>query len=181
MSLDPQEYRPAGYPSATMALRIESAEDMELVRALFRQYEADIGIDLCFQDFAGELAGLPGDYGPPNGELLIAWNDSQAAGCVALRPFGYATCEMKRLFVRPEFRGKGYSRRLTEAVIDAARNRHGYLAMLLDTVPERMPEAVNLYRSLGFTKIAPYNDNPMQGALHMQLVLNPDLWRRLDH
>lgn len=147
----------------------ETGALLEQARALFREYAASIGVDLCFQDFDKELAGLPGGYVPPGGCLLLALVDDTPAGCVALRRIADGIAEMKRLFVRPEFRGKNLGRVLAGAVIDEARNR-GYRRMRLDTLPS-MKEAVALYRSLHFREIDPYRPNPIEGALYMELDL----------
>jgi ribosomal protein S18 acetylase RimI-like enzyme len=134
-------------------------------RALFREYERSLGIDLCFQGFEQELAGLPGAYAPPRGRLLLATDGDALAGCVALRPLDDSACEMKRLYVRPAFRGRRAGRRLAERVVAEARSI-GYACMRLDTLPS-MKEAIALYRALGFVEIAPYTTNPRAGgALH---------------
>ncbi|HVP14787.1 MAG TPA: GNAT family N-acetyltransferase [Terriglobales bacterium] len=139
------------------------------VRALFLEYAASLGFDLCFQDFDREIAALPGAYAPPRGLLLLAEADGQAAGCVALRPLDPLACEMKRLFVRPAWRRRGLGRLLCEALISEAEDL-GYACMRLDTVPQ-MGEAIALYRSLGFRPIDPYRFNPIPGALYMELTL----------
>src|SRR5690349_8741303 len=129
---------------------VQAIEDFQLeeVRRLFREYEASLETDLCFQGFEQELAGLPGDYAPPSGRLFLAREGEELTGCVALRKIDDSTCEMKRLYLRPDFRGGGRGRGLAEAVITAAREI-GYERMRLDTLPS-MREAQTLYRSLGF-------------------------------
>lgn len=151
-------------------VQAKSEEDVQQARALFEEYAAWLGINLCFQNFDQELAELPGDYAPPSGRLLLAFDDEQLAGCVALRKIGEDVCEMKRLFVRTEFRGKGLGRKLTEAIIAEAR-RIGYLRIRLDTLPPKMKTALRVYRSLGFKEIGPYYNNPVAGATFMELVL----------
>ena len=127
-------------------------------------------MNLCFQNFEQELAGLPGDYAPPDGRLLLAEYEGQLAGCVALHKWEAGICEMKRLYVRPSFRGKGLGRVLAETIIAAARNI-GYQRMRLDTIEPLMKDAVEMYRKLGFREIAPYRPNPIDGAMYMELQL----------
>jgi ribosomal protein S18 acetylase RimI-like enzyme len=153
--------------------RIVPAEEraqIDHVRTLFREYASSLGFSLCFQSFDAELAGLPGEYSPPAGQLLLAFCDSTPAGCVALRKLEDGICEMKRLYVRPEFRGHHLGRDLVLALVEQAR-QSSYERMRLDTIAARMAEAVSLYRSLGFREIAPYHRNPISGATHMELDL----------
>ena len=150
-------------------VRLFDASDPDEVRTLFREYQEELGVDLCFQDFDRELAELPGAYAPPEGALLVAAVDGELAGCVALRRLADGVSEMKRLYVRPALRGRNIGRALAEAVIGVARER-GYGRMRLDTLPS-MGEAIELYRSLGFTEIAPYYPNPVPGARFLELEL----------
>lgn len=142
---------------------------IEEARGLFREYQAELGVDLSFQDFAAELAGLPGAYASPAGRLLLARDESNVAGCVALRPLGEGSCEMKRLFVRPEYRASGLGRTLVERLIAEARGI-GYQRMLLDTLPS-MQRAQRLYESLGFRDVEPYCINPVEGTRYLALDL----------
>ena len=146
-----------------------SPEDVVEARRLFREYEASLGIDLCFQNFEAELASLPGAYAPPKGSLLLAWRGEEIAGCVALRELDHDACEMKRLYVRGAFRGLGLGRQLAQAILEEAR-RIGYRRMRLDTLPS-MDRAIPLYRSLGFREIPPYTRNPIAGALFLEKEL----------
>jgi ribosomal protein S18 acetylase RimI-like enzyme len=143
--------------------------DLDAIRALFREDADSLGFDLSFQDFDREFEGLPGDYAPPRGELLLARWDAEPAGCVALRPLDAGNCEMKRLYVRPAFRGRAIGRALAAAVVAEARARR-YARIRLDTVPG-MDAAIALYREMGFREIAPYRANPIPGALFMELGL----------
>jgi putative acetyltransferase len=154
----------------TEIIRAQSPEDIEHARTLFKEYAAWLEINLCFQNFEKELAELPGEYAPPNGRLFLASRDTGIAGCVALRKIGEGICEIKRLFVRPEFRGQGLGRQLAEAMIREARQL-GYKRMRLDTLPPKMNDAIALYRTLGFVEIEPYYNNPVPGAKFMELSL----------
>ncbi|MCH8273322.1 MAG: GNAT family N-acetyltransferase [Armatimonadetes bacterium] len=146
-----------------------SEEQISQVRELFVEYVEWLGFHLCFQNFDEELRTLPGNYAPPAGRLYLAVLGGRIAGCVGLRRIAEGVCEMKRLYARLEFRGKGIGRRLAQAVIEEAR-RIGYKTMRLDTL-SRMEEARSLYRSLGFLEIEPYTHNPMDGAVFMELEL----------
>jgi ribosomal protein S18 acetylase RimI-like enzyme len=151
----------------------ESAAQLEATRAIFREYAGALGVDLCFQNFEAELAGLPGEYSAPRGALLLATVNGELAGCGACRPLGdvdYANaCEMKRLYVRPGFRGLGLGRVLAQALMDQAV-RAGYSVMLLDTLDD-MEAARSLYVALGFEEIPPYYFNPIPGAHYLKVQL----------
>jgi GNAT superfamily N-acetyltransferase len=145
------------------------ADDYREARGLFAEYAAALGVDLSFQGFDEELAGLPGKYAPPRGRLLLARTDAGAAGCVALRPLEEDICEMKRLYVRPAFRGLGLGHALVAAVLAEARSA-GYRRVRLDTLPS-MSAARELYRAFGFAPIPPYNHHPLPGTLFLELAL----------
>jgi ribosomal protein S18 acetylase RimI-like enzyme len=149
--------------------RAETPDDITATRILFEEYAASLVFGLDFQDFEHELESFPGEYAAPTGCLLLARERGRAAGCVALRNMGEGTCEMKRMYVVPRYRGRGIGRELAVAVIDEAR-RLGYARMRLDTVAA-MEEANALYRSLGFRLIKPYRYNPLPDALFMELDL----------
>jgi len=148
----------------------ESAAQIAQARELFLEYAQSLGFSLCFQNFDKELAELPGDYAPPAGRLLLAEYDGRLAGCVALHRLNVEVCEMKRLYLRTGFRGKGLGRVLAERIIREAQSI-GYKSMRLDTVEPVMKDAVAMYRRLGFREIAPYRENPMPGTLYMELEL----------
>ncbi len=154
----------------TMIIRpAQSADDLASARTLFEEYAAGLGIDLAFQGFAAELAGLPGAYAPPQGRLLLAWAQNEAAGCVALRPLKEQVCELKRLFVRRAFRGQGLGKRFTEKIVAEAR-AIGYERMRLDTL-SHMQTAIRLYEAMGFARCAPYYETPLANTVFLELEL----------
>ncbi|HYM74704.1 MAG TPA: GNAT family N-acetyltransferase [Candidatus Dormibacteraeota bacterium] len=148
----------------------ESPAQIAQARELFLEYAQSLGFSLCFQNFEKELADLPGDYSPPDGRLLLAEYEGRLAACVALHKLDEGICEMKRLYLRPQFRGKGLGRALADHIIAEARSI-GYQRMRLDTVEPVMKDAVAMYRKIGFQEIAPYCKNPIAGALYMELQL----------
>ena len=147
----------------------KTEEDYSEARVLLREYEAASEVDLCFQGFEEEVETLERMYGPPGGVFLILRAGERTAGCVALEDSGDKVCEMKRLFLRPEFRGRGLGRRCAEEIVRIAREV-GYAALRLHTLPS-MRAAIALYRSMGFREIAPYTDNPVEGVIFMELTL----------
>jgi GNAT superfamily N-acetyltransferase len=152
------EYMPATTP-----------EHLAQIRDLFTEYVDSLGFQLDFQDYQKEFDELPGEYTPPHGRLILALEGHTAVGCIALRKLDEKTCEMKRMYVRPEYRGKGIGRRLAEILIDEARGI-GYMIMKLDTIAT-MKAAIALYRSMGFCDTCPYRYNPVEGATFMELRL----------
>ncbi|MFZ0284893.1 MAG: GNAT family N-acetyltransferase [Terriglobales bacterium] len=161
------------FSSVVKGFSVQQAATPALIaqaRELFLEYAQSLGFSLCFQNFDQELAGLPGDYAPLSGRLLLVEFHGEVAGCVALHKFDSDICEMKRLYLRPRFRGKGLGRVLAETIIAEARNI-GYRRMRLDTVGPVMKDAVAMYRKLGFREIAPYRANPMPGTLYLELTL----------
>ena len=169
---------PSNYPVSSVPVvlkgltfaQAESPEQIAQARELFLEYAQSLGFSLCFQNFDQELAGLPSGYAPPEGRLLLVEYERQLAGCVALHALEPGVCEMKRLYLRPAFRGKGLGRALAERILAQAR-QIGYGRMRLDTVEPVMKDAVAMYRKLGFKEIAPYCANPIDGALYMELEL----------
>ena len=151
-------------------LQAETKAQIDEARKLFREYEAGLGLDLCFQGFEEELKNLPGKYAVPEGRLYLAKVDDDLAGCIALRKLGDGMCEMKRLYLRENARGKGLSNMFIEKLI-AEACQIGYTTMRLDTYPPKMAKAVKLYESHGFRQIPPYYDNPHEGVLFMELEL----------
>src|SRR5579863_8101427 len=161
---------PAASVKGLTFIQTITPEQIANARELFLEYAQSLGFSLCFQNFDKELAGLPGDYAPPEGRLLLAEYEGDLAGCVALHKLDADICEMKRLYLRPQFRGKGLGRVVAERIIAEAR-QIGYQRMRLDTVEPVMKDAVAMYRRLGFKNIAPYRPNPMAGVMYMELEL----------
>jgi putative acetyltransferase len=160
-------------PSVTKNSCLKQTEcpaEVAQARELFLEYAKSLNFSLCFQSFDQELAGLPGDYSPPDGRLLLLEHGGKLAGCVALHKLDADTCEMKRLYLRPEFRGKGLGLCLVRTIIHEAR-QIGYRRMRLDTVEPVMKDAVAMYQRMGFKEIAPYCPNPIEGAMYMELEL----------
>lgn len=148
---------------------VKSAEDISHIHTLLIEYAQSLNFSLCFQNFEKELNELPGEYAEPTGTMLLAFDHDKLAGCVALRRINDNECEMKRLYVRPQYRGQGLGRKLAEVIISEAKNK-GYSRILLDTVPS-MNEAINLYTGLGFERVESYRHNPIEGAVYMALNL----------
>lgn len=169
-SPDPIEAEPITKNAMITIRPAVSPEEIDTIKALFTEYQQWLNFSLCFQGFDQELAGLPGKYAPPAGRLYLAESDGSLCGCVALRPMDEpGVCEMKRLFVREEYRGKKIGRMLTEQVVTDAK-AIGYHTMRLDTL-ERMETARSLYRQLGFTDIPAYYNNPLDEVVYLELTL----------
>lgn len=166
--------------SSEVQVREANQDEMGVVRELFQEYAQSLGFDLSFQNFEEELATLPGHYARPRGRLLLAFCGEQAAGCVGLRPFDPGRCEMKRLYVRPAFRGRGIGDRLLKRFLQEARGlrtgirgKSDYQSVVLDTVQPLMSRAIAVYKRMGFREIPPYRPNPIAGAVYMELRLKP--------
>jgi GNAT superfamily N-acetyltransferase len=157
-------------PEQLTIVPAESAAQLDAIRELLLEYWENRKLELFVFDFDQELAGLPGAYAPPDGRLFLAQWENKSAGCVALRKLESGICEMKRLYLSPKFRGKGFGKILAEFIINEAR-KIGYQKMRLDTIQANMQEAIVLYRQLGFNEIAPYRVNPLPGVIFMELVL----------
>ena len=151
-----------------------TAEDYTAGKNLIEEYAEALGVDLCFQNFSKEIAELPKIYGPPHGCLLLARIDGETVGCVAVRSQRDTVCEMKRLYVRPTFRGTGLGLLLATSLIETAREI-GYQKMRLDTLPGKMDRAIAMYQRLGFKNIDPYYFNPVENAAFMELELGPPM------
>ena len=159
--------------SNTRLISVQTAHHIENVRTLFKEYAASLTVDLCFQNFAQELDALPGDYSAPRGSLILVLVGETPAGCCAMRPLDTVdypnACEMKRLFVRPQFRGMRLGRMLAENILELARMAD-YDCILLDTLSD-MESARALYEELGFEEIPPYYFNPIAGAHYLKANL----------
>jgi putative acetyltransferase len=173
----PDVFASSGVPSANSApadfslRQAKTAAEILQARELFLEYEKALGVSLCFQGFEKELAGLPGKYAPPSGRLLLATYAGALAGCVALHGLDPEIGEMKRLYLRPAFRGKGLGQAMVDAVVTESR-AIGYRQLRLDTIEPQMKSAVAMYRRMGFREIPPYCSNPCEGALYMELKLD---------
>lgn len=168
-----EEFPNSAADNAVNSLKLVQAttpDEISQARELFLEYAKSLGFSLCFQNFDQELAGLPGEYAPPHGLLWLAEYEGQLAGCVALHRIDEEICEMKRLYLRANFRGKGLGRSLIDTLVAEAQSM-GYRRMRLDTVGSVMQTAVALYRRAGFREIDPYRPNPIEGALYMELLL----------
>jgi len=176
MKSEANDVQPPSASSAYSAVKdfafrqVESPVQIARARDLFLEYAQSLGFSLCFQNFDKELADLPGEYAPPEGRLLLAEYAGQLAGCVALHKLDSNICEMKRLYLRPQFRGKGFGRILANRIIAEAQ-LIGYQRMRLDTVEPVMKDAVAMYRKLGFKEIPAYRPNPNAGTIYMELRL----------
>ncbi len=151
-------------------IQAQTADEIEAMRTLFREYQRSLGVDLCFQGFEEELATLPGRYAPPSGRLLLALEGTHVAGCVALRALEDGVCEMKRLFVRPAHRGQGLGFRLAMQMVNEA-TALGYAVMRLDTL-ETLTRAMHIYTAMGFQRRAPYYANPLPGVVYWERALS---------
>jgi putative acetyltransferase len=161
---------PQGNTHTLQIAQAESPAQIAQARELFLEYAQSLGFSLCFQGFDKELVDLPGDYAPPDGRLFLAHYQTHLAACAALHKLEPGICEMKRLYLRPQFRGKGFGRALADRIIAEARHI-GYHHMRLDTVEPVMGDAVAMYRKIGFHEISPYRENPIAGAMYMELQL----------
>ena len=150
-------------------IQAQTAAEPDAVRELFGDYQRDLGVDLCFQGFTEELATLPGRYAPPGGRLLLAWAETEVAGCVALRALEDGVCEMKRLFVRPDYRGQGLGYRLAMQIVNEA-TALGYAIMRLDTL-DTLDSAMRMYAAMSFQRRTPYYANPLPGVVYWERVL----------
>lgn len=151
-------------------IEAKSGNEISAVRDLFIEYAEWLDVSLCFQNFDEELATLPGRYAPPEGRLYLVKSNGKYTGCAGLRKIDDGICEMKRLYLKPEMRGSGIGKKLVQLLIDEARDI-GYKSMRLDTIKEKMPNAVDIYEKFGFKKIDKYYDNPNPHTLFMELVL----------
>jgi len=157
-------------PALFTLSQVQTPVQITQARELFLEYAQSLGFSLCFQGFDKELVGLPGDYAPPDGRLYLAEHNGQLAGCAALHRLDATSGEMKRLYIRPNFRGLGLGRTMAERILSEAASI-GFQRIRLDTIQGTMDDAIALYRRLGFQEIEPYRKNPITGALYMELTL----------
>lgn len=151
-------------------IEASSPDEINGARELFLEYQKWLNVSLCFQDFDKELAELPGKYASPEGRLYLVKHGEDYIGCIGLRKISHGICEMKRLFIKPEHQGHGLGKKLVEFIINDAKDI-GYKLMRLDTIKEKMPNAVDIYEKHGFKKIDKYYDNPNPHTLYMELEL----------
>jgi ribosomal protein S18 acetylase RimI-like enzyme len=148
----------------------KTEKDYKNAKILFVEYANSLNFQLCFQNFEKEISDLSAQYSKPTGCIILCYEDDKPIGCVGLRKFAEGICEMKRLYLRPEARGKGIGRVLAEEIVEKAKE-FGYKKMQLDTI-ETMKEAISLYKSMGFKEISPYRFNPVKGVIYMELELS---------
>jgi ribosomal protein S18 acetylase RimI-like enzyme len=147
----------------------KSEEDFKTAKEIFLEYKNSLNLDLCFQKFHEEISDLPSQYSEPAGCIILCYDNNEPIGCIALRKFEGDTCEMKRLYLRPEARGKGSGRVMANKIVEKAK-QFGYKKIRLDTI-ETMKEAIALYKTMGFKVIAPYRFNPLEGVIYMELEI----------
>jgi len=151
-------------------VKAQNNKEIKEVKSLFIEYAQSLNFDLCFQGFDEEINSLPGKYSQPDGIIFLAKIEEKFAGCIALRNLGEGICEMKRLYVRPQYRGFGIGKILCDKLFEKAKSI-GYEKMRLDTIANQMQTAIELYKSYGFYEISAYYDNPQEGVVYMEMKL----------